>query len=160
MNNNFYNLNIGRLLLWLLPQMYRTTALFKWVVCMAIPVQRLHLNFMAFRVSTLYYLGITPQVCYLEKLINDKCDAAARRLFITDVQAVPALYLWPDAAARDVNFTADVYVWPDARYANGGVDFTVHIPFAIINTAAEITYLKSLLNAHKLPGLHYNLVKY
>jgi hypothetical protein len=58
------------------------------------PLETLHRLFTGNRDGNLYRLLITPQVCYLEKFLNDRYDAAKRRIRIRNAFYADIVYLF------------------------------------------------------------------
>lgn len=68
------------------------------------------------RVANIYRLGITPQVCYLEKMLNDRFDNTARRIFILNPVIKDITYIYTDAENKPVALYTDAVIY---RYRNG-----------------------------------------
>jgi hypothetical protein len=124
------------------------------------PVRQKYNEFVLFVNNIFYRLRHNSQVCYLRKVLNDKCDSTQRRILVVDYEGIQGLYLWADEDLRDVDFGDDRGLWPDDMIVDSGIDFTVRVPLAIINTQPEIAYLKSNVNEYKMGGKTYNIVKY
>ena len=100
-----------------------------------------------------YSLCITPQVCCLTKLLNDKCDAELRRIYITEPEAIPPFYFVS-------NNDNGMYYFDDgecfANKTNYIYDFIVNVPTDV--TASDV-YISALLNKYKLPSKTYQITR-
>lgn len=77
-----YIVDWQKLVLWLIPTPLRQARLMAWIQALAAPIGDVYLRFLALKNNVDYELSITPQVCYLEKMLNDKWDSALRRIRI------------------------------------------------------------------------------
>ncbi|NJM16136.1 MAG: hypothetical protein HC896_12840 [Bacteroidales bacterium] len=79
-----YNLNITRLITWLLPPVLRSDFRIAWLTALTSPVANIYQEFSRYRQDVNYSLVITPQVWALEKAANDVFDPSQRRIYISD----------------------------------------------------------------------------
>lgn len=154
------NIAFKKLVNWMLPKWLRASLMLLIVQAASWPVRQKYNAFVQFAKDTVYRLQHNSQVCYLRAVLNDKMDLTSRRIQVVDFDGIQGIYFWPDEDLRDVDFTGDVYFWPDNMYADSGIDFTVKVPTGLIVSAAQMAYLKSLVNEYKMAGKNYNIVNY
>jgi hypothetical protein len=158
-NTNIYKVNWFKLVSWLLPSdlfMPKTFALCK---ALATPIATLHTNFLAYRKQCLYDLTITPQICWLVKLLNDKFDYVQRRIYISEGERGDNIYLFQDAEdGNEYLFqnaeVEQIWLFNDSEVGNNPAHFVVYIPASV---ASKIDVLKSILNIYKLPSRRYQI---
>src|SRR5438128_2620012 len=66
------------------PVELRVAKTIAWLLALIRPVVTLYQSFLKYRTQKLYEIMITPQVCYVERLLNDKYDFVQRRIRIVD----------------------------------------------------------------------------
>ncbi|MBP1630877.1 MAG: uncharacterized protein H6Q15_1770 [Bacteroidetes bacterium] len=97
--------------------------------------------------KTRYEIGITPQVCYLEKVLNDTFDSSLRRITISEPARVPTQYMYRKTDLKDFYFE-NTYFIDDSRF--GYIyDFYVNIPIGLIYSNARLI---NIVNKYKLAG--------
>jgi hypothetical protein len=108
--------------------------------------------------SDFYNLSITPQICYLEKALNDRYDKYPRRIYITDGVPLVEPYLFQAAEQQPLYiFTASEnqpqWLWQsnEAGGYKNGIAFIINVPADILEntTADEIT---GFVGNYKLAG--------
>ena len=87
-------------------------------------------------------LSITPQVCFLEKILNDKYDDKERRIRIQDIGTVKGY------------FGKEAYFVKDTRYSNADAGFVVVLPEQMKAT----NEMQALINRYKLVSVEYWIV--
>lgn len=153
-NNNIYNVNWRKLLLWLIPTPLRKLYLLQWLIAITWPLQRLFNQLLSFRDFTLYWLGINSQVCYLEKMLNDRYDPILRRIYIERPPSFDPTYIFLSAELKPVYlYTAaennPIHLWTKGETLIGGVDFYVVVPFAV--GWPNFIEMNALIDKNKLP---------
>lgn len=151
-----------RIIIWLLPVDPRTTIEVSWLQALFAPLRTLYTLFNGRRVTNLYTLSITPQVCYLEKMLNDRYDDTERRIYITDGERVPDVYIYLEDEQKPLYIYLDseaspVYIYTKAERETGESDFVVHVPSTIIYNDNE---MRALLDSYKLASKRYNIVTF
>ncbi len=126
---------------------------------MAVTWQDLYIRFTAFRMGIKYNLLITPQVCFLEKALNDRYDVAARRIFITDAPEYLPLVLFRRIEGKKVVFhrkseNLHQVLYTKAETAQFSVDFIINIPIGIAYDLAE---LRAFVDGYKLVTKTYKV---
>lgn len=157
----FYDIDYKRFVRLMLPTMLRHDRLTAFLDAMVAPVITLYYQFRRFRQDAIYRLTITPQVCYLERLLNDRFDIDQRRIFITDGVFYDSLYLYTDGENNDLYAYNEAENKPVPLYTAGesgaeSADFIVNIP-ASLNF--DLNEFKALLNAYKLVSKTYSINK-
>lgn len=161
-NRNIYNTNMLTLAQWIVPVKWRGKVTMAWVKSMAANWMDLFDRFLAFRKRVKYKLLITPQVCYLEKALNDKYDFTQRRIFIEDGDENDPLYLYMRAELKPVKLYKRIEALPAwliqrTETAQFGVDFTIHVPADITFDSAE---MRTFVNVYKLVTKTYQIVTF
>ena len=148
------NINFKKLLLLLIPSFLRKSKVLKaFLNAFAIPFQKINKkNDDCFREIN-YFLCITPQVCCLERLLNDKCDPLLRRISIIEPAiALPFYFTGNDDSGM-------YYFDDDEHFSNRGnyiYDFIVQVP---ADVPSSDTYISALLNKYKLPSKTFQIVR-
>lgn len=149
----------NRLVNMLLPMELRTSVHVIWLRVMLSPVVFLYMLFGRNRQANLYALSITPQVCYLEKMLNDRFDFGDRRIYIDDPVRNDAFYLYQEAESKPVDFYMEIEALPLITYTDGEAglvmeDFIVYVPEGLVFNMEE---MKALLDMYKLAGKKYKI---
>nr|DAR55624.1 MAG TPA: hypothetical protein [Caudoviricetes sp.] len=77
----------------------------------------------------MYEMSITPQVCYLEKALNDYYHlTGARRIYITEPLAVEGKFFFRETDQKDFHFIDSTFFIDDTHYNGYDTDFIVVIP--------------------------------
>lgn len=135
----------------MLPNRLKQIRLINWLQCLVKPIVTLYLSFKLYREAKIYQLTITPQVCYLEKLLNDRYDFILRRIFIDDAVDKEVLYIYQDAELKPV-WLGEVFIYTDGEASTETNDFIIKVPLAMQFTFEEPEML-SLVKAYKLAGM-------
>ena len=151
-NRQIYNVDWAKLSHWFTPVHWRFPVLLSWVISVAALSNDLYNRFLAYRNLIKYSLLITPQVCYLEKALNDRYDVVLRRIYIEDAPEHLPVALFARAENKPVRlFTKDegnpVILWRRAETAEFGVDFIIFIP---IDVVFDMPQLRAFVTAYKL----------
>lgn len=154
-----YDIDFAKLVRWLLPRKIRNSRLIEWLYALTGPVVYLYQDFLRFRKQKLYELMITPQVCYLEALLNDRYDFTARGIYIVDAIEYPPLYLALDSELDPVYLATDaeadpVYLPTDGESGSLTDDFIIMVPASVVFNEQE---MRSLVNVYKLAGMKFKI---
>lgn len=146
-------------MLWLLPEQLRLPKLKAWLNIAISPVIYLYQLFLQYRKNKLYEISITPQICRMQCLLNDRYDLILRRIYIDDAKEFPPVYLYRDAETKPVYLYRDaedlpVYLFTDSEGAIIGDDFIVFVPVSIVFDVLE---MRSLVKKFKLPGMRFKI---
>lgn len=161
-NTNIYNINWNKLVSWLIPSPLFKPKLFAWLKGLVSPINKTHGDLLTFRKQKLYELGITPQVCYLQKLLNDRFDYVGRGIYISDGTKSTDVWLALDSENNDLWLPLDGETEPiwlplDNEVGANAAHFVVNVPTNIVFNEA---IAKSLLNKNKLPSRRYRFNYY
>jgi hypothetical protein len=158
-NQSIYTIDYSKLVQWLLPSRLRTTARLAWLMCCVYPVQVIYQQFLTFKAAKDYQLLITPQVCFLQKMLNDRYDTNLRRIIITDGSDKPPTYIFTELELKPVfirqeSEAAPVFIYTDGEAGTLTDDFVVEVPASIVFEQAEMI---SLLKSYKLAGTKFSI---
>jgi hypothetical protein len=159
MYDKVYDIDYKRLVRWKTPERKRLAVLLTWLYALVQPVISAHQSFLLFRKSRIYQLTITPQICYLERLLNDRFDNDDRRIYIEDTDWFDPWYVYQEDELKPRYMYTEaedqpVYTYTDAEAGETPDDFIVFVPASLV---FDNTEMRALLNINKLPGTHYNI---
>lgn len=149
-------------LVWLIvPPRLRKIKQITWLQGLCSPVNLLYQLFRKNRTANLYRLKITPQVCYLERLLNDRYDIADRRITIVDSVTFDPVYIYlqQENKPQYIYTKAEdqpVYIYTYAETSIDPVDFVVQVPNDVSFMEAE---MRGVLDAYKLAGKTYSIIR-
>lgn len=142
------------------PKRLRNCNMMAFVRLIITPFIMVYQAFKTFRQATIYDLGITPQVCYLEKLFNDRYDPVLRGIYIDDGIEQEGTYLYMDAEDKPLILYIDAEEHPVPLFTDGEVDgtlmndFIVFVPL-LVSVNYSIIEIASLVNRKRLPGMRF-----
>jgi hypothetical protein len=141
--------------------MLRKPKMLAWIGICISPVGYVYNNLLRFRTLTLYKLSITPQVCYLQKLLNDQYDFINRGIRIVDATRTNPVYIFQDAEDKPLGLYTDgeslpIFLYTDGEAGDLKDDFIVIVPLAVDFNINEMT---SLLNQYKLASKQFSIVQ-
>lgn len=159
MNDNIYNIDFNKITRWNIPPVLRASKLLAFMKILALPFVFVYQDFLNFRKAKLYDLMITPQVCYLESMLNERYDYAQRRIYISDGLEFPPLYLYKDEEIHPVNLYTDaenspVYLYTDGEGGDYTNDFIVMVPKDV---SFSIIEMRSVLMRKRLAGMRFKI---
>jgi hypothetical protein len=156
-----YNIDYNTLIKWLVPPVLRNEFMLNWIKALISPLISTYLSFIRYYNDISYKLSITPQVCYLQKILNDTFDNELRRIYITDPENYIVTLIHTDDAQNplithlDSSLEEIPIIHDDSAYESSGNDFNVIIPFVL--SQIQEYQLKTILNTYKLPSKRYKL---
>lgn len=155
-----FALDYRRLIKMLLPAALRKEQMVLWLHALLVPVMRLYLEFLRYRHWVNYRMEHTGQVGYLEKMLNERIDAASKRIFIDDGTKYDTVNIFLTAEKKS-KYLGKIYLYDHLAYGETGADFQVHIPedITIWTDSGLMAECRSLLNYYKLAGKRYKLIK-
>ncbi|NOS94528.1 MAG: hypothetical protein HOP30_21665 [Cyclobacteriaceae bacterium] len=155
-NVNRYDIDYTKIVTDRIPQELQEAEHVNWVYRLISPIVYVYNQLILFRLSILYKLSITPQVVYLEKMLNDRYDNALRRIYIVDGKTFDPFYIYTRAEVRPKYFytRAEVskpknYIYTRGETSLQTYDFVVFVPVAVTLNARE---MNSLIMSYKLAG--------
>ncbi|HRB60884.1 MAG TPA: hypothetical protein PK327_08015 [Niabella sp.] len=157
-----YTVNVGRLAKMLLPVKLRQPLLLALQEALFSALEWLYCRFTNYKKKISWELTITPQVCYLQGMLNDLFDYTDRRIVVTEVELAlqPALYLKSEGTIKgQITYkeAEDEAEWfwamADEVVSEGGY-FVVEVPAGLVYDANK---MRSYINKYKLPTTSYNI---
>ncbi len=147
--------NIVRLAYLILPPHMRSSTLMAIARTCVVPIEQLRGKLLTKRDDVAYWLGITPQICYLKKALNDTFDSVKRRINIETVYGTDLQLIHSDSALKPVYIGTDdsnglLLIHTNAGYSDGGYDFIVY-KNGVTLTDSQDKQLKTIVNNYKLP---------
>lgn len=152
-----FNVDFNKLILQLLPLMFRRPVWYAWMRSLVCPVKEKYTEFIAFRNDKLYQLQHNGQVFSMENVLNDRFDNGQRRIYITDGLTKDRVYLY----TRDENKAAFLpkFIHNRADYADSGVDFIVWVPNAIVVTTEEMYEMRAKIDLYRADSKRYKVYR-
>lgn len=156
---NVYNIDFKKFVKWWTPYRWRRLFLLTLLGVLVYPIAQLHQLFMRFKDAKLYQLKITPQVCYLEMMLNDGFDPAGRGIYIVDAIWYLPTFIYQDAELKPVYLKQDgedlpVHLYTESESGEFRDDFIVMVPAGVVFNIDE---MKGKINAYKLEGTRYKI---
>jgi len=157
---NTYKINLSRLVVLMLPVSLRTSTFIAFLFSFVVSIQRLYVAFMNYRKDVAYRMNHNSQVCYLQAVLNDNFDFIQRRIYITDAEFEAwSKFLWKEEFDRPIML--GTYMLQSDRFIGvDGMDFIVHVPYALNLDRDEYARMHSLLRYYKLASKRYVLRNY
>lgn len=160
-NPNIYNIDYSKLVTWLTPAPLRKAKLTAWLTALIQPMETVYNLFVSYRTAKLYELTITPQVCYLERLLNDRWDINLRRIVIEDAPDRAPVVYYLEAELKYVNYYLESENLPVVYYTEGEAgqikdDFVILVPTAISFSRTEMT---SMVTKFKLASTKFKIIQ-
>ncbi len=146
-------INFNKLIWVLLPIKLRTPIHLALLRAFLRPLNTIQALLNFYKKDTSYKLNHNGQVCYLEKMLNDRFDQITRRIYIIDGQTYKELYIYNKAELKPV-FLNTVYIYPYNEFGDSGVDFIVYLNGVVLSDD-EMNEIKALLNYYKLASKRY-----
>lgn len=150
-----------RLVVSMLPIVLRKPTTIGLLNAMITPVMVLQGLFNEFRRQTSYDLSINGQVCFLQKMLNDRFDVSLRRITIEDANTFQRLYLYTRNENKPISLhtraeNKPVYLFKKEDFADTGFDFYVNLN-GVTLTEQELVLMRILLNQYKLTTKTYQI---
>lgn len=142
-----YNLDVKKVVIYLLPTVLRKPRLIAFINALSIPFEST-LNILSnYRLRLNKEVAITPQKCYLRKFLNDKFDVNLRRILIEESVSLPTTYIFLESE-NNPKFL------PFFLSDTEGVNFIVKVPISLQNIESQII---DFINKYKLPSKSFRL---
>lgn len=104
-----------------IPAWWRRPLLLAWLRVLLSPVVYLYDRYQTYRSGTIYHMRVTPQVCMLELLLNDRFDPVFRRIWIESIFDPQDNYLFQVSEDRPpvwhYNRWDATYMYAEGEYA-------------------------------------------
>lgn len=158
-----YKMNFNLLTSQLLPSFLRKGKIVPMVRALVLPVQYLNNLLVKYRDFIEEDLAVTPQVCYLQRLLNTNFDKTERRIRVVDPANKLHCYIFLkeeenplyicDSSLNNTEEKA-TYLYLPADFADRGYDFIVKLNGVKVSSN-ELQRIKSLLSKYKLVSKKY-----
>ncbi|MCW3467647.1 hypothetical protein [Chitinophaga nivalis] len=157
--SKIFEINYPKLVRLLLPPRLRQPRQVAWLQALTTPVSYLFQQFRRNRNANIYRLKITPQVVYLEKLLNERYDISNRRIRITDAFSYEPWYIYQIAEDKpqflyQPGEHKPVHLFTKDEIGQQTVDFYVTVPQHLEFNENE---MRALLDNYKLAGKTYKI---
>lgn len=156
MSNKIYDIDFGKVVRWNLRRKKRKPRILALLNAGAKPVVLLYQDFLKYRKAKLYQLMITPQKCWLERLLNDRYDFTQRRIYIDDGVDHPPTYIYQDAELKPLYLGTKI-IYTGGESGDLKDDFIVFVPIDLIFEEQE---MMSLVKAYKLAGTKFKIQRF
>jgi hypothetical protein len=158
---NSYIVDFIKLVAWITPKALRKVKVGIVMKSVVFPLIFIHNNFMRYRKAKLYQLLISPQVCYLEKMLRDKYDYTLRRIEIDDAEWHLPTFIFQEDELKPVDIFREDEDKPHALYTEGESgfaknDFVVLVPSDIVFAEPE---MRAMIDSYYLFGTKYSIQK-
>lgn len=158
-NVNRYIINYTKLVTERIPQELRFDEVIALTLVFVSPVVLLYNLFTNFRNFVLYKIKITPQVCYLQKMLNDSYDISLRRIYLLDGVSQQAAYVYLESENKPTYIYTEtesqpLYIYLDGELLASGFDFVVFVPKTVSFQVNEMT---ARINDYKLAGKYFKI---
>jgi hypothetical protein len=125
-----------------------------YVLVIVGPIVYVYNQLILFRDLIKYKLTITPQVVYLEKMLNDRYDGTLRRIYIVDGKQYDPQYIYTKAELKPLPLYTKgevakpkIYLYTKGEGNIVTFDFVVMVPIALTYNSNEML---SLITNYKL----------
>lgn len=162
MSDKIYDIDFQKVVRWNLRRKKRKPGILALLNAMAKPVSLLYQDFLKYRKAKLYQLMITPQKCWLERLLNDRYDFTQRRVYIGDSVDKPPFYIYQSAELKPQfiyrrSENKPKYIYTGGESGDLKDDFTVFVPLDI---SFELNEMISLVKVYKLAGTKFKIQRF
>lgn len=156
MSNNIYDIDFGKVVRWNLRRKKRKPRILALLNAMAKPIVLLYQDFLKYRKAKLYQLMITPQKCWLERLLNDRYDFTQRRIYIDDGVDYPPVYIYQHDELKPI-YLGTKTIYTSGESGDLKDDFVIYVPIDLVFEDAEMT---GLVKAYKLAGTKFKIQRF
>lgn len=157
--NSIYNVNWFRLVKMLVLPAIAKPTLLAFINSALAPLRTKYDEFLNFKIDAEYRVNHNGQVCYLQKMLNDKFDNSLRRIKVQNVKPKEQLWVYQPEDEKPVyvydEIDHPVYVYNKEDYYNE-FDFEVLIP-PFLNT--QINLMKVQINYFQIYSKNYQIVE-
>ncbi len=158
-----FNVDFKRIRELMLPPRLRKVIWLAWTRVTVFPIQQLHALFLTFRENTIFDVGFTNQIIYLEYLLNLRFDPTGNSVFIDNViDGATGLIIH-----RKVELVDPLIVYRKSegqppvilkrKSESGPFDFIVFISAAVTFNEPE---MKRTINFYRLAGKRFDIQTY
>jgi len=156
-----YIINYTKLVEQRIPEDFRKDKAIAFFKVFVSPFVLIYNSLLSFRTLLLYKLSITPQVVYLEKMLNDRYDDTERRIYITDGKEYTPLFLYQKSELKptflflksETGFLKTL-LYLKNETGQFTFDFVVHVPSVVSFNSNELV---ALVNNYKLASKTFKI---
>lgn len=147
-----FDIDFSKLIKWMTPNRWKRKEWFAWIESLLTPVTYIYNKFKGNRKDNLYYLNHSPQVVYLQAVLNDRFDPINRQIVIDEgiYYDSPYIYKTVESHPLYVFTTAEaqpVYIFLTEDTFLLTVDFQVLVPNYLSFDEFE---MRSLIDKYRL----------
>ena len=155
-----YNFDFKKLIIWMLPSIYRKPKWVAWIYSLLAKIRAINIEFIAFIANKKDEIKWNGQTIVLEQLLILKYGSGI--YITTEVNDVYPFYVYGvnnplNSLVYGVNNPENPLVYPINSYALDQVSFTVNVPAVIPFNLDEMT---ALINKYRLFGTTFKIVTY
>lgn len=159
--SKIFEIDYPKLTRLLLPPRLRKLRHVAWLQALVSPVNYLYQQFRRNRDANRYRLRITPQVVYMQRLLNDRYDIDKRGIRIADTISFDPADLYQEAESKPVFIYNEeehhpISLFTEQEVGRESVDFFVHVPAYLSFNENE---MRALIDNYKLAGKTYKIQK-
>jgi|SRR5690554_293443 len=155
--NSIYNINWFRLVKMLILPAVNKPTLLAFINSALAPIRTNYDKFLIFKENAEYRVKHNGQICYLQKMLNDKFDHSLRRIRVQNVKPKERLWFYYEQDDKPVFFYNEedhpVFFYNPEDYYNES-DFEVLIPSVL---AAQINQMTVHINYYKLYSKNHQI---
>ncbi len=155
-----YSVNFVNLVRYVFPSKLRKPRMIGWLTTLLKPLQDNQDEFVSWSGGVRYDMAITPQVIYLEKLLNDKFDEVLRRIYIDDAISFESNELrmkLEERRSSELRMKTELepskFILRMRSEFQSEYDFIVYKPSSVTNESLMSAYL----DRHKAAGKRYKI---
>lgn len=156
--HSIYNINWFRLVKMLVLPAVNKPTLLAFINSALAPLRTNYDKFLDFKADAEYRVQHNGQICYLQKMLNDKFDNSLRRIRVRNVPAKARLWFYYPEDSKEVFFYEDepaVHFYTPESYYNQ-FDFEVLIPASLSGQTNQMT---TQINYYKLYSKNYQIIE-
>jgi len=151
-NAQWYHVDFNKLMILMLPILWRRKASIGFLQSLIRPLVGLHYSFVQNRKRNIYRVNHNYQICYLEKALNDEFDPSERRIRIEEDFIAEYNYIYTFAENKPKHLgRLDLY---DSSAYESNIDFKVNMNGA----GADRHDIEALVDFYKLFGTRYIII--
>ena len=154
-NTGWYNLDVNRLVLLLLPIEWRKSRNVAFLQSLVAPIKEVHYQFRTNRARNLYKIQHSWMKCHIQDALNDEFDPGERRITIDEPDTFLNKYIYTQAEAKP-KYLGTMYLRTSDELGTGEFDFTVNMN----NVYANIYDVRALVDFYRMAGPRYNVINY
>lgn len=157
--NSIYNINWFRLVKMLVLPAVNKPTLLAFINAALAPLRTNYDTFLSFKEDAEYRVKHNGQICYLQKMLNDKFDNSLRRIKVQNVKPKERLWFYYEQDDKPVFFYNEedhpVFFYNPEDYYNE-FDFEVLIPTVL---ADKINQISVQINYYKIYSKNYQIIE-